>query len=86
MTAAQERARRCRYCAHFDLGRVLDKAGRVRRDRMAQCLFDPSTILVTMPESWRTRHIINLSYMSPDDGRHCPQFSSRPADTAGNES
>ena len=59
----------CRNCAHFDIEKVKDAAGRVRRDRTAKCLWP----IPTLPASAHNTHI-SLKYMQPNSGSECQCF------------
>lgn len=59
----------CRNCAHFDIEKVKDTAGRVHRNRTARCLWP----IPTLPASAYNIHI-SLNYMQPDSGSECPCF------------
>ena len=71
----------CRHCIHFDIDRVLDKAGRVRADRPGRCLFDPAEIRAMLPISITIGVGFSLEKsrmaMRADDGEGCPQFKER---------
>jgi hypothetical protein len=61
----------CKTCALWDRKNALDKAGRVRNDRAALCLWKSTEV---WPESVRA-HLNRKptpSFMTADMGRECP--------------
>lgn len=64
---------KCRDCKLYDLEATKDKAGRVRRDRVARCLWESK-------EQWPLSVNLSLnsrpspSYMLPDGGHGCQCF------------
>jgi len=61
----------CRDCKLYDLDAVKDRAGRVRRDRAAQCLWRPESIV--LPDSVKLLAPV-ITKMQPDDGQRCKRF------------
>lgn len=63
----------CRDCKLFDLEKTKDKAGRVRKDRAAKCLWvSTETWPMSVPESMNRRP--TAGYMTVDDGNRCKRF------------
>ena len=69
---------KCRDCALYDLDAVKDKAGRVRSDRVARCLWVSTEPAPLSFWNWRPSGRIR---MLPDDGEGCPCFKPREGDT-----
>jgi hypothetical protein len=64
----------CRNCKLYDLDATKDKAGRVRKDRIAECLW---TNKRRFPVSLIAHPDWTLGPMRPDDGASCPCFVER---------
>lgn len=65
----------CRECKLYDLDAVKDIAGRVRKDRVARCLWKSTE---TWPDSvgeWQSRP--SAGSMRPNDGQRCKRFIKR---------
>ena len=70
----------CRTCAHYDLAKTLDKAGRVRSDRAARCLWTNTEPLpISLTRSWHMARLTPHSHMRPNDGQDCPAHKPREA-------
>jgi hypothetical protein len=71
----------CRTCALYDIAAVRDKAGRVRKDRAARCLWTMPEFAVpaSLPE-WGTRRLVPQLHMEPNDGENCPAWQERTED------
>lgn len=67
---------RCRDCALYDLAAVQDKAGRVRSNRVARCLWVSNEPLPASVRNDQRRPILP-SYMEPNDGEGCFCFKER---------
>lgn len=63
----------CRDCKLWNIEEAKDRAGRVRKDRVAKCLWEPK-------ERWPKSAVLpypRLSYMAPYYGEGCPCFVKR---------
>lgn len=60
----------CRSCKHFPLERVKDKAGRVRKDRVAPCMWP----IPVMPEGISGE--LTRRWMTTLNGGNCPCWES----------
>ena len=72
----------CRECAHYDLEafRLSNGKLRIAKDKVARCLFDMAHLTRKFPDSLPERdRPTRLSYMRPDNGQRCPQFTRREA-------
>lgn len=65
----------CRECKLYDLDATKDKAGRVRKNRIARCLWVSTE---TLPDSVLAFNIRpTAGSMQPDDGKRCKRFIKR---------
>jgi len=64
----------CRDCKLFDLDAVKDKAGRVRKNKAAKCLWVSKE---TYPSSVFYPQRVNAGHMTSDSGERCPCFQKR---------
>lgn len=62
----------CRTCIHFPIESVRDKAGRVRSDRGAKCLWEPPFPFPASSEIGGQKVAISLMFMRANDGGNCP--------------
>lgn len=63
----------CQNCALWKREDAQDAAGRVRKDRMAECLWRPAWA-ASIPDFERPK---GPHYMRAAGGRDCPQFQER---------
>jgi hypothetical protein len=64
----------CRTCALYDLEAVKDARGRVRKDRMARCLWSSDLVV---PESFLIFGQRLCGRMHPQEGTTCPCWKGR---------
>ena len=76
----------CRNCRHYNLEAHRNSAGKivVRKNVAARCAFDTSRLERKLPHSVKrpleTRPVILAgTYMTPDEGQGCPQWTKRGA-------
>ena len=69
---------KCRDCAFYDLEAVKDRAGRVRSDRAAKCLWVSTEVV---PISCGRHRLPETTWMEPNQGDGCPCFKPREGDT-----
>lgn len=66
----------CRECKLYDLEAVKDRAGRIRSNRAARCLWKST-------ETWPASVNVSLNrrptagHMEPNDGQRCKRFIKR---------
>lgn len=66
----------CRNCKLYNLDETRDKAGRVRKDRIAPCMW-VSTEPWPMSTDKFHNHRPKVDWMAPDDGEECQCFIER---------
>ena len=68
----------CRECRFFDLAACQDRAGRVRKDRVARCNWVDTNVYPTsaMKSPWPNVPVPTqrLSFMLPSEGQDCLCF------------
>jgi hypothetical protein len=62
--------KRCGTCGLWDREKAKDAAGRVRKDRMAKCLWPMPVLPESMP-SWQRAQLVP-GWMACDYGKNCP--------------
>lgn len=75
----------CRNCQHYAIEAARDASGRVRRGRVASCLWvsiEPTPISVTTSYSFHIQSGRNGRKMGPNEGADCPCFTPPPERTA----
>jgi hypothetical protein len=65
----------CRNCKLYDLDAVKDRAGRVRGDRFARCLWKSIEVWPESVSSWSKRPDPGL--MPPNETHRCQRFIKR---------
>ena len=63
---------RCGTCKWFPLDKVKDKAGRIRKNRVAQCQWKPQ------PVAYAFNAPIFRWYTTPEQGVECPTWEPTP--------
>jgi len=63
----------CRDCALYDVERVKDKAGRIRKDRVTRCNWI-STEVYPMSLGYGFNVRPSATFMEPNGGEGCPCF------------
>lgn len=72
----------CRDCAHYDIEafRIANGDIRISKGKTAGCMFDMERIIRKFPASLPERSIVRLlSWMAPNEGNGCPQWTDRAA-------
>jgi hypothetical protein len=76
-------AHSCRTCALYDLDAVKDRAGRVRKNRVAKCRWETRMIAASVRRSCgyylsgSPGRTIRGGYMPPNEGKDCPCWEER---------
>lgn len=70
----------CRDCKYYDVERVKDAGGRIRKDRVAACMWQMPEIawpdsIKTAATSFRSVTNPNRRYMEPNEGIGCEAFA-----------